>query len=534
MAKRVRKTLNDEYTGPIIGSRIISMPVQRNDVSRQIDYKSPFDEFVADGSATLLPPPYRPERVSTVIEESNILPQCIDCMVTNIAMYGYEVVPAPGYNEETADSAEVSLLSSVIDQANTVQSLMEVAEARTRDYERIGYSYLEVIRNRAGKVTMVKHAPAFYTRMTGRTSEPQVVTERLKRGDTYLKVDTIKRFRKFVQINGNIKVYFKEFGDPRHMNYQTGEYASAEKPVSNEFRATEILHEKQTSDDPYGVPRWVSQLPGILGSRESEEVNLRYFEDNTVPPMIISVSGGRLTAQSFKNLEDLLQKRAIGKDRQHKILLLEAIAESVDLEGASSVSFKIDKLADARQSDGLFSEYDKFNSDKVRSAFRLPPVLIGSAENHTYATANTSSFIAEMQVFLPERMKHDAFLNNHLINHPAGFGLKTVQLKSKAPPLTNPEKLVQAFTAFNVMGAITPRDAVDMCNDVTQVKLAQYPAEGEEGYEPWMDEPSYLLGRRGGDASQRDNDSQGRKNPDLKDTENTGDITNTNPEHGQE
>lgn len=534
MAKRLRKTLDQVSSAPTISSRVISVPVKRNDVSRQIDYKSPFDEYVGDGSGVLLPPPYNPERVSTVIEQSNILPQCIDCMVTNIAMYGYEAVPAPGYNEHTIDLKELSMLDSFITQANTVQSMMEVAEARTRDYERIGYSYLEVIRNRTGKVTMVKHAPAFSTRMTGRTSDPQVITERLKRGDTYIEVKTIKRFRKFVQMNGNLKVYFKEFGDPRDMNYQTGEYATAEKPVPKDMRATEILHEKQTSDDPYGVPRWISQLPGILGSRESEEVNLRYFEDNTVPPMIISVSGGRLTAQSFRNLEELLQRRAIGKDRQHKILLLEAIAESVDLEGNSHVSFKIDKLADARQSDGLFSEYDKFNSDKVRSAFRLPPVLIGSAENHTYATANTSSFIAEMQVFLPERMKHDAFLNANLINHPAGLGLKTVQLKSKAPPLTNPEKLVQAFTAFNVMGAITPRDSVDLCNDVTQVKLAQYPEEGEEGYEPWMDQPAYLLGRSKGGESERDNDSQSRKTPDIKEVEEDGDITTKNPEHGQE
>lgn len=534
MAKRVRKTLSEDYSGPVISSRVISMPVQRNDVSRQIDYKSPFESLVDGGGAHILPPPYTPERVSKVIEQSNILPQCIDCMVTNIAMYGYEVVPAPGYTEHNYDEAEYSLLSSFVTQANTVQSMMEVSEARTRDYERIGYSYLEVIRNIAGKVTMVKHAPSYNTRMTGRTSDPQVIKERIKRGDTYLEVRTIKRFRKFIQMVGNQKVYFKEFGDPRDMNFQTGDYATQENPVPKDLRATEILHEKQTSDDPYGVPRWISQLPGILGSRESEEVNLRYFEDNTVPPMIISVSGGRLTAQSFRNLEDLLQRRAVGKDRQHKILLLEAIAESVDLEGASSVSFKIDKLADARQSDGLFSEYDKYNADKVRSAFRLPPVLIGSAENHTYATANTSAFIAEMQVFLPERMKHDAFLNANLINHPAGLGLKTVQLKSNAPPLTNPEKLVQAFTAFNVMGAITPRDAVDLCNDVTQVKLNQYPEEGEEDYEPWMDKPSYLLGRSQGGESARDNDSQARKTPDIKETEEDGDITNTNPEHGQE
>jgi PBSX family phage portal protein len=526
MAKRVRKTLDEAASLPTINSRLVSFTVKRNDVSRQVDYKSPFDVLGDPIEAGLLPPPYDPERIATVIEKSNILPQCIDCMVTNIAMYGYEVVPAPGYAE--GDPGETLFLQSFVDQANTVQNLMEVNEARVRDYERVGYCYLEIIRNRNKQVSMLRHAPVFHTRMTGRTSEPVATTEIIKRGTTYQKVTTIRRFRKFVQQVNAHKVYFKEFGDPRNMDFRTGEYETAEKKVPVEYQATEILHQKQTSDDPYGVPRWISQLPSILGSRESEEVNLRYFEDNTVPPMIISVSGGRITRESYRNLENLLQRQQVGKDRQHKILLIEAIAESIDLEGSSHVSFKVDKLTDARQSDGLFHDYDKANMDKVRSAFRLPPVLIGSAENHTYATANTSAFIAEMQVFLPERMKHDAFLNHHIINHPAGLGLKTVQLKSKAPPLTNPEKLVQAFTAFNVMGAITPRDAVDLCNDVTQVKLEQYPQEGDPDYEAWMDQPSFLLKNVNSDAE------QSSKTQGIKDIESNGNIEDRNPEHGQE
>jgi capsid portal protein len=90
--------------------------------------------------------------------------------------------------------------------------------------------------------------------------------------------------------------------------------------------------------------------------------------------MILSVAGGRLTSQSFRELEKAVTKQSIGKDRQHKILLIEAVPEREGLdEKGATVQLKVDKLTDVRQSDGLFSEYDRANQDKIRSSgYRLP------------------------------------------------------------------------------------------------------------------------------------------------------------------
>lgn len=528
---RKRKTYRpdrDEATyrdTSVCQATVISSTVQRSDVSRQAEYTNDFSEVdVSEGQ--YLEPPYDPDRVLRIIKQSNTLPPCIECMVTNVGMYGFDI-EATG-SEQDMDPGEVALLRSFIEKANPEESLLELNEKRLRDYESLGYSYMEVIRDANKRVSMFRHAPGHTIRMTSR-GKPVDVTETIDRGGKPHVIRRARRFRKFVQSTSvGSRVYFKEFGDPRDMDYRTGEYGTAKNPVPVRYRATEILHQKQDSNDPYGEPRWISQITSALGSRASEEVNLRYFEDNTVPPMIVSVSGGRLTRQSYKALESLLSAQGVGKDRQHKILLLEAIAESADLEGSSNVQFKVDKLTDARQSDGLFSDYDKSNRDKIRSAFRLHPVLIGFSDGHNYASVQVSIFVAEMQVFTPERTLHDSFLNNRLVNNDKGLGLKTVRLKSQAPSLTTPEKLVQAFTAFNVMGAITPRDSVDLFKEVTQIQLPQYPNQDEEGYAPWMDEPSYLLGRN------RQHEDQQRKTPEIKDTEETGDISFSYPEHGQE
>ena len=293
--------------------------------------------------------------------------------------------------------------------------------------------------------------------------------------------------------------------------------------------ATEVIHLRQHSPDPYGVPRWINQLPSVLGSRESEECNLRYFEDNTVPPMILSVSGGRLTKQSYSEMRQLLQQQGVGKERQHKIMLIEAVPEREGLDDKGSVSVRIDKLTDSRQSDGLFKEYDEGNQAKIRSSFRLPPVAIGLSQDTTFATARVSAFVAESQVYRPARDALDEVLNKRIVQHEQGLGLQTVKIASRVPSITDPESLIKSLTALNVMGALTPRTANETANRILQIELPEYPKVGEEGYEEWMDKPILFVTR--GVKSQ---DGQESKDEGVKDVEKDGGVGVKQPEHGNE
>ncbi len=521
---------------PTAEIRVISGGVKRNDVSRQI---LPEDSFAGVELANqVLATPYPLETLAKVREQSNILPQCIAAMVTNIAAYGFRCVPM----EEggTMDDGEKSLLGSFIDSANTEESMSTVHSKTIDDFEHYGFGFYEIIRNQRGEISLIKNAASFKTRLMKRDTKVIPVEKEVYRGGRRSTVIERKRFRKYVQMIGNSKVFFKEFGDPRDMDYETGEYSRRGRLAASR-RATELLHIRQNSEDEYGVPRWISQLPSIFGSREAEEVNLRYFEDNTVPPMMISVAGGRLTRESYEKLNQLLQAKGVGKDRQNQIILVEAIPESSGLEEKGSISLKVDKLSDVRQSDGLFSDYDKANTGKVRSSFRLPPIAIGMNESMTFATANVSAYVSETQVYAPERMSHDEFLNKNLVNHPLGLNLKTVKLESKGPTVTNPDQVVRTLTAVNVMGGVTPRSSIDMVNETLQLSLPQYPEEGEEGYEPWMDMPMplsqrVLAGSQQTDEGENTHDGQTPKDQDIKDREKDGEtgVGEEAVEHGQE
>jgi capsid portal protein len=133
-----------------------------------------------------------------------------------------------------------------------------------------------------------------------------------------------------------------------------------------------------------------------------------------------------------------------------------------------------------------------------------------------------------MQVFAPERVQYDEVYNLRLVNNPFGLNLQTVKLRSKAPSITNPESQVKGLTAFNVMGALTPRRAVEAANQTLLIKIPQYPEKGAEDYKEWMDEP--LAIRLAGEKTQV---GQSMKDPQQKQIEQNGNI-NVPPMHGNE
>lgn len=359
----------------------LSSSVARADTSRQID---PDYTLGAMGSTAPLDPPYPLHTLSTIFGQSNMLAQCVESYVTNIAMYGWEIVAAA--EGVPIDKDEQMLLQTFIDSPNSDESLRTIQASTVFAYEKFGHAYVEVIRDRKRRVTILRSCPSATMGVCPKADEDVPVHYDVARGPRIVQVTEIKKFRIYRQQQGGKFVYFKEFGDPRKLNYKTGIFESPQNPVTLEDEATELIHFRQMSEDVYGTPRWVSQLPSILGSREAEEVNLRYFEDNTIPPMILSVAGGRLTGESFRELKKMLSARAAAKERQNQIMLIEAVPERESLDDkGTTVTLKVDKLTDSRPSDALFTNYDESNQAKIRSSFRLPPVSVGLSQDITFA-----------------------------------------------------------------------------------------------------------------------------------------------------
>lgn len=526
MTAPIRRVLIRRKADPGIRASVFHINRGEADTSRQI---AAIDEFagvvVAGNGSILLPVPYNIQSLFKYREQSNMLSQCIESYVTNIVLTGWEVDSL--YRGKDVAENESHELQSFIDNANVDQSLSSVMAEVVRDRESVGFGFIEVIRDITGRISLLRHAPALFTRLCSKHEQEVYVSYEIARGRRVTTVQEYKLFRRFVQIVNARTRWFKEFGDPRRMNYETGRFAGEEGYVPGKD-ATELVHLRLPSTEAYGVPRWINQLPSIIGSREAEEVNMRYFQANTVPPMLLMVGNGRLTSQSYNQLTKTLNENGIGAERQHKILLLEAVGESDSLDGkGGNIDLKVEKLTDARQSDGLFADYDSANMSKVRSSFRLPPVLVGMSQDVNFATATTSVFVAESQVFAPERSVLDELLNRLMVNGKNGMQLKTAKLTSRTPSITSPEMVVKTLTALNVMGAVTPRTAQLVSNKMLQLELTQYPERGEDGYEEWMDKPITVSM---GDQKRRD--AQAAKDASLKATEATGNVQQSRPKNG--
>jgi PBSX family phage portal protein len=508
--------------------------------SKQSDATNEFELLASTMMSSNVPlmPPHDVENLFDMIGQSSMLPQCLDAYVTNTVDAGWEIAPIARGVEMDPD--EVDELQSFLDRANIDESLVTVVGKQLRDREAVGFGFTEVIRDRSKRISILRNAPSISMRLTGKHPDEQRVKYDIRRGKRVVVMSEFKKFRKYVQIISGVVIYFREFGDPREMNSVTGLY-EGETGYTADSPATEIWQWKLPSNCPYGVPRWIAQTPAMIGSREAEEVNMRFFEDNTIPPVMITVAGGRLTNTSYQEMVKVINS-GVGKERQNKMILLEAVGEGEAIgDKASTIQIKVDKLTSERPSDGLFKEYKEGNQADMRSAFRLPPISVGMSQDANFATANVSQFVAETQVFAPARTKIDEMLNISMVNSRNGLNLKTVKLVSRTPTISSPDATMKALTALNVIGAVTPRTAQMVANTMLQIELPPYPEKGEEGYEAWMDQPMAITIKEaaakagtGDPSAQNSHDGQAAKDAATKATEADGDIGTKAPEHGSE
>lgn len=437
----------------------------------------PFDGFYGDG---IIEPPYNLAWLARLPEHSNMLGQCIEAMETNVDGFGFTLEPAFDFGSDNKEAeAERKTIEHFFEFCNFDMPYSQLRRRVRRDLEVLGNGYWEVIRDGKGDIVWLEHIEGHTMRLTALDREYTSV-EYVIRDDAsneLQKYPSRKRFRRYVQIRDGKKVYFKEFGDPRLIDAHTGQVDdNAENP------ATEIIHFKLYCPySPYGVPRWIGNWLAVEGSRQAEEVNYEYFENNTVPPLALLVGGTSLSDDVVSRIEDFINDEIKGRKSFNKILLIEATPEEdgpVAKAGIPTVRFQ--PLSDAQQKDSLFDNYDKTNREKIRSSFRLPPIFVGLTSDYTRATARESSEVAEEQVFGPERADHDFVINRLLF--PA-MGIKYWTYKSLPPKVNDFEIMSGVLDTFSRCG-LTVRESRDEISRLLNHSLSEVDEKSD-----WLDLP---------------------------------------------
>lgn len=445
--------------------------------SNALEPEDEFQDLYDDGTGAgaVLQPPFPPKRLLRLVQENNALGQCIAAMEVNIDGTGFSIEPEDAEAEDAEDDAEIKRLEGFYKEPYPGESLITIRKALRVDLESIGYGCLEVIRNPAGEIVFVHHVDAAYIRLM-KLGRPVSARKSLIRDGKLVEITMKIRERAFVQKMGQETVYFKEFGASRDINKVTGAWGEPGQKLPSAERGTEILYftMRKDSTSPYGVPRWINQLPSALGSRKAEELNLDYFDAGGVPPAVVFVGGGQFSEPAKKALENVFSGKAKDKLR---VAVCEVQSTSGDINAATSVQINVTKFGQEMVNDSMFEGYDEKCEKRIRSSFRLPPMFVGKAEDYSYASAFASYSVAEAQVFQPERVEFDEILNVTLMR---AMGADRYEFKSKS--LSVHDAVIQ-LKAVELSGDdVSPKDRVETLNDIATLRM-KYDEEGAKGRE---------------------------------------------------
>ena len=384
--------------------------------------RDPFaGKYKSAGAPKILKPPYEPLACSLMMENSTILKQCVDSMSVNVHSFGNDWIEYPK-NEDKRENPEAqkewARLAYLFAYCNPDDDFTTLSTALRDDLEYTGNAYLEIVRNVAGEIGELYLLPSCFTRLAIPDDEFTDYQEHLR--DPYGQLVTQvrrRKFRRFIQVlETGGRVWFKEFGDPRNIDMQTGE---AGESIPPERLASEVIHFKlRCPYSPYGMPRWVGHLLDIVGNRKVQEINVGFFDNKGVPPLAILVSGGKLSEDSADAVSDIIENEIKGSDNFHKVLVLNALPTSaggIEGEKLSNVRIDFKPLRNATHADALFSKYYDANTLSLISAWRLPPIAVGRSSDYTKATATMAMLMAENQVFEPERRSYSSRVNRTIL-----------------------------------------------------------------------------------------------------------------------
>lgn len=411
----------------------------------------------------VIEPMYKPGTLHAIAAQNNILQPCIEAMEVNIDGTGHVVVLKAGEEE---DEAERQRLEEFFAEPYPNKSIVEIRRALRRDVETTGNAYLEIIRNVNDEIVMMNVVDSADVRLL-RLDDPVLVNRVVRRNGADLTVQIRTRERRFVQMVNGKKVYFKEYGSTRDLDRSTGEWNTNKKirlPISK--RASELIHfiGNREPKTPYGSPRWISQLPSVLGSRKAEEHNLEFFDGGGIPPVLVLVQGGTLGTRTKEDLRNHLS----GQGSSHRAAIVEATSTSGSIDSSGSVQVRVERFGSERQNDSMFQDYDRKCEENVRGAFRLPPLFVGRSGDMNFATAYTAYMVAEAQVFSVEREEFDDVINTKLLRD---MGVEKHEFRSLPMTLVDVQNQLRAIELASGKSLVSGEDTITALNEITGLSL---------------------------------------------------------------
>ncbi len=453
--------------------------LQGSDISKDDAFEAYyFDPAKQKDEAMVLRPPYNPAQLAMLTQRNNTLGQLVTAMEVNIDGTGWMIEKKDIDEGDDPDEDERKKeLTEWFEEPYPRTSMTTLRRQVRRDLEKVGYGFIEVLRSIDGEIMFLKLIDADMMRLV-KLDEAVPVEEKVWRDGEEMEILMHKRERRFAQVQGKKVVYFKEYGASRDLSRSTGQWAAPGDSIELEDRATEVLYLTVHADvnSAYGVPRWINQVPSVLGSRKAEELNLDFFNSGGLPPALIFIQGGELTAEVRKQVQQYMSGRG---SSIHRGGVIEVHSTGGSIDSPGNVRVTVERFGSERMQDSMFENYDARCEERVRGAFRLPPIFVGKSQDYSFATAFASYTVAEAQVFTPEREECDELINNTIMRELDPEG----EYRYRSLPLTVNDVATQLEALNMSKDRLSGEGFITAVNEATGMSLKYDEAAEDENEE---------------------------------------------------
>ena len=321
--------------------------------------------------------------------------------------------------------------------------LREILERAWTDYESIGWFGLEVIRDAAGRVAGLVHIPA-----------PLIRRAKDRERFVYLKSPANK-------------VWFKSFGNEKHLNVKTGAWGDDRFDDTEEANEIIFWYQYSMLDPFYGIPGWYAAMSEILGAQEARDFMLFYFTRRATPTYAVILEGGTWGAPVINAIRNFFRRDLTGD--YHATLVIE-------IPEGGKLTFE--RMTDEPRWVILIQQYLGSLRDAIVSAHGLSPALVGIIETASLGAGTGSS---QLELFKslegkPKQETLENILNNLIVKK--GLKLETQMLKLDELDVFDEQAEV---TAIGILFSNTQRPTITL--NEARKRLRYDPADEE-----WADE----------------------------------------------
>lgn len=392
--------------------------------SNQIPSDTFGDTYKGDG---LIEPLYNLEALAQLLEISTYHYRAVKTKARDIAGLGWNLIPRE--DVENPDEAQKEKASYFLKNCNPVLTLTEINDKVMVDHEATGNGYFEIIRDNDGKdIIGLEHIPSHTVR----------VHESMK---------------KFAQIRGRKKVWFKLYGHDQDLNKNTGEFHPLGSLDSSE-RATEIMHLKNytSRSDYYGIPDVIPALSSILGDRERQEYNISFFDNHAIPAYAVTVTGAELDDKTENQIKKFFQQDV--KKNNHSTLVLTAKSGDNDYD-REPVKFEFHALS-TEVKEASFTTFRRDNRDEILSSHGVPPYRAGITIEGQMggSSAEETTEIYKQSIVKPKQEVLESRINRFILQD--GLEITDWKFKFSEIDTRDDDKELDRLKLLFDMGAYSP------------------------------------------------------------------------------